>query len=311
MKKLMVLGLAALSFSSISKAWIEGRENSGDPYLSPQVEECSQNLYINLSTYSSSTDKACSYGRTDRDFQTCAINTTKRFRDDSRVVFAGFLCAKGVGATNYRLQDCTMRLTDFFGPQYIDYNLITCRKVANPDFGNCVVELYKSGGLNVEDQNATADSFRLCKNQTNYQLNQCIIENHRYQGLSGPDAARICLEKFDPAVKARKEAERIAAEQHRIEEQRRLEEQRRIEEQRRLQQKRQEEAKRQEQVRLEAQRRAEEQLRQQELQAQEVKRKQDEQAKKDEEKKSSGSNGSSSSGDNSGGGVIVDLPNFE
>ncbi|MGZ3773206.1 MAG: hypothetical protein ACXVCY_02435 [Pseudobdellovibrionaceae bacterium] len=292
MKKFIIISLSALSFSNASQAWIENSDYNSSEYSSSEIEQCSDNLYVNLGIFSSAGDEACSFGRTDLAFQQCTINTTKRIGDDAQVALAGYLCANGIGATNYRLQDCTVTLTRFFGPQYRDYNLKTCLKTTNPNFGNCVVEMYQRGGQDVENQNLPVDGFRLCKDQVNVQLNQCIIDNHQFKGLSGAKASRSCLEKFDPATVAKRQAQ----------------------EQLRLQEQQRQKARQQQQNQTQIQPTPSTQPSQQSVQPVQTKEKaknsDNVQPKSSEEQKPKSTDASAGNSSNGSGGVIVDLPNF-
>ncbi|WP_374074870.1 hypothetical protein [Bdellovibrio bacteriovorus] len=348
MNKFVALTLSVVMFSSVSNAWIVQGEKWEQPrppgYVT--VEECSANLYQKLSTYESATDAACSHGRTDREFQKCTIELTKKkFRD---VEVAGFFCAKNEARS--QVHQCTLSLTNYFFDvardpnfDYRSYALSLCQSSLNPSYAGCVIDLYSRGGQEINNASLQTDANRLCRNATNEELNSCIIKAYNNEGKSGSQAARICLEQHDPVAKARREAElrRIeeekrrraeaerraaeqraaeqraaaqrvaeqraaeqrtaeqrAAEQRRIEEQRRQEDQRRQGDQRTQEQKRQEELRRQQ----EEQRRKDEEAR---------KKKEEEEKKKQQEQQQQPSNPPAPSNGGTGGGVIVDLPNFE
>ncbi|MEK2646450.1 hypothetical protein [Bdellovibrio sp. BCCA] len=268
--------------------------------------------------------QACLYsnGRGDREFRNCTLEFTKNI---SKKDFdtAGLLCSRN--ETRSQVQQCTLSLSRYLvgvtedrNFDYRSYALGLCQGTINPSYSSCVIDLYSRGGQEIENSRLATDAHRLCRNNTNQELNKCIISAYNNDGLSGVQAARVCLEKFDPVAKARREAElrrieedkrrqaeeaRRAAEQ-RAAEQRRLDEQRRQEEQRRQsadqQQQRTQEQKRQEELRRqqEEQRKKDEEAR---------KKKEEEEKKKQQEQQKQPSNPPA----NNGGGVIVDLPAFE
>lgn len=274
-------------------------------------QTCAESLYVRLSTYMSSTQNACSYGRTDLAFQDCAVLVAHRFGDDY-VEVAGQACALSRSLTS----------------------------------ASCATELYLRGGLYVTNSSQSADGIRICSSPAGEEIKNCIVEKYQSRQLSGLEAAKVCFEKFDPETKARKEAElRRIAELQRIAEQRLRQEaaQRASAEARRVELEKQ----RQDDLRQEAARKAQEARKTEELRKIEDARKVDASRKADEARKAAeGSNraaeakkvddskGSaaakkSESGKRSegaqkktepqpppkdsgnSGGVIVDLPNFE
>lgn len=259
MKKVFALTLAALTFSSVSHAWIIKGNNTPSPSQPVSrgisVEDCSDSLYQSLSTFSSSTDAACSYGRTDREFQRCTISIAQEI-----------------------------------GHQYVQLAGQACAAARNTAEANCAIDLYFRGGLYVSNNSMSADGVRVCSHVEKDQLKSCVINQYQTRGKSGVDAARICLEQFDPAVKARREAEqkRIEAEK-RAAEAKRQEELRRQEEQRRQQQQ------------------AEQKKKDEEARKKEEERKRQEQQQQQQQTQPS----APISTPDVGGGVIVDLPNFE
>nr|WP_295900547.1 hypothetical protein [uncultured Bdellovibrio sp.] len=350
MNKFVSLTLSVIMFSSVSNARIV---KGNGPQPQPQsryvsVEDCGSSLYNQLSTYRSATDAACSHGRTDYEFQQCAIKLSNLRYPFAGIETAGFFCANNVQDT--RTQDCTISLAKYFNsvgwdaPQYGDprlYSLSLCRGSLNPSYAQCVITLHSRGGQELQDTSLAIDAHRLCRNGTNQELNNCITDAYYNNGMSGPQAARVCLEKFDPVAKARREAElrrieedkrrqaeeaRRAAEQRaaaqraaeqraaeqraaeqRAVEQRRLDEQRRQEEQRRqsTEQQQQQQQRTQEQKRQEELRRQQEEQRKKDEEAR--KKKEEEEKKKQQEQQQQPSNPPA----NNGGGVIVDLPAFE
>lgn len=207
------------------------------------VDECSESLYINLSIYASAGDSACSHGRTDSDFQ-----------------------------------NCTIRLTREIGDDHVDIAGRACAKMKSYEEAQCATDLYLKGGLYVYNYDLAYDGQRVCSRHESRDIKKCIIDAYQSLKASGQEAAKKCVEKFDPVARARREAEirRIAEEKARIEADR---------------QKVEAEKKKQE----EARKKAEEENRKKE----EARKKAEEDKKKAEPPKS-----------DSGGGVIVDLPNL-
>lgn len=190
MKMLMALTFSVLTFSSLAQARLVSSN-------SVSVDECSDSLYNKLATFSSLTDKVCSHGRTDFEFQGCVVTVANRMGQDS-IEIAGQACA------------ATSEISEAL----------------------CAVDLYYSGGLYVRHDSLPVDGARICSRREKHPLKVCIIDQYQHKGLSGIRAAEVCLEKIDPVAKARKEAElkRIEAEKRR--EAKRQEEARRQEEQR-------------------------------------------------------------------------------
>lgn len=284
----VAIALSGISQTSIAKIV---------PADAVSEQTCAENLYIRLGTYMSSTQRACSYGRTDSEFQDCATLVARQFGDDY-VEVAGQACALSRSLPG----------------------------------ASCATELYLRGGLYVSNNSQSADGIRICALPASEEIKKCIVERYQSRQSSGLDAAKVCIEKFDPMVKARKEADlRRLAEQKRIEEQRRAEEQRRqFEAQQAAAEARKAEqaARNAEELRkTEEARRAEAALKADEARKIEEAKKAAEaqkiaEAKKAEEaKKSADAKKAVDSpkkkdpqppkDSGSGGGVIVDLPNFE
>ncbi|WP_413943223.1 hypothetical protein [Bdellovibrio sp. HCB-162] len=306
MKKIIALTLSALTFSSVSNAWIiKGNNSQPERQRYVSVEECSASLFQNMSTYESETDAACSFGRTEYEFQRCVITVVREI-GDRNVQVAGQACAA----------------------------------TGSAEIAQCAADLYFRGGLYIVNRGASSDGARVCANSERYQIKNCIIDQYQNNRQSGEVAARTCIEKYDPVARARREAElrRIEEDKRRqAEEARRAAEQRaaaqraaeqraaeqraadqRAAEQRRLdEQRRQEEQRRQSTEQQQQQQRTQEQKRQEELRRQqEEQRKKDEEARKkkeEEEKKKQQEQQKQPSNPpaNNGGGVIVDLPAFE
>lgn len=275
MKKLfLAIAISTLAVSSVSQAWIiKGKKAAPPPVQSYiTVEDCSDSLYINLSTFSSSTDRACSYGRTDLAFQQCTISLAKIVGHDN-VEAAGHACAS----------------TRSF------------------EEAKCAVELFFKGGTYIVNPTLSADGVRICARRERNEIKSCIIEKYQYQSVSGIDAAKVCIEQFDPEMKARREAElrRLEEQRRRQAEAARIAEIRRQEEQNRLN----------EQRRIEEQRRLEEKKRQEDLRQQEEARSIEAGRRKNESKsqptKVSPKNEALTAPSDNGDGVILDLPNFD
>lgn len=279
MKKLiMAVAVSTLAMSSVSQAWIiKGKRTTPEPVQSYiTVEDCSESLYIRLSTFSSSTDQACSYGRTDLAFQQCTIN-----------------------------------LANVVGHENVEVAGHACASTRNVEEARCAADLFFKGGTYIVNQAMASDGVRICSLPERNQIKNCIIEKYQSGRVSAADAAKLCIEQFDPVARARKEAElrRIEEERRRqaevrAEEIRRQEEQRRTNEQRRMdEQRRKEEARRQEDLR----RQQEEQRRKQE----DTRRAEEEKRKQDSKPKAPPKTDAPSAPSNSADGVILDLPNFE
>lgn len=337
MKKIIALTLSALTVSSVSHAGLFSRRKPQPaPMRIVSVQECSENLYINLSTYESSTDRACSYGATNSEFQDCVIDSVGQL---------------GANSNNREMYSWLVETSGFM-----------CSR--SREYAQCVIDLDKQGGLSITNSRNTLDGFEVCKLGEREQIKNCIIDNYQRGSGSSDVIANFCIEQFDPVARARKEAEqrRIeearrareiaarAAEQRRQEDlrrqqeqqriaadQRRAEEQRRLEEQRRQQQQQTQPvpvptkkpqvnmepaplplppAKNQdEQKRLDEQRRQQQQKdaqrAEEERKRQEAERnKKAEEDKKKKEQQSSSPSSEPSNPPPTDGGVIVDLPNF-
>lgn len=283
MKNILALVLVTLTFANQAQAW--GKRDRQVPPPAPHYvsrEECSANLYSQLGTFESLTDQACSYGRTDFEFQRCTVELARYKFGDGKVDVAGFFCAKGV--LDSRVQDCTLQLSAKVSKDYQDYFVSICSQAVNPRFAECAADMYINGGQEFENLRATTDVLRLCRNQTNFELNTCIKDGVR-RGQNSDIVARACLEKHDPEIKARREAQRRAAEQARLEEQRRQQEAQRVAEQRRIEAQREAQRRAEEQRRLEEQRRQSQTQNQEQVRRQEELRKQEEARKKAEEQK--------------------------
>lgn len=229
MKKVLALALSVLSISAVSSAYDQNQYHN--PYLTQNVQNCAVHIHSEMNTIMWLAEQACSYGRTDVQFRQCTLNTAKT-RGETQLAFAGFLCANGVDSLDYRLQDCTLALTSHFGTQFMDYSLAFCRRSQNPTFSSCVIDLYKNGGVSVEDGSLIADGYHLCQHHTDEVLNQCIIAKHQRDGVSGGVAVEFCLDKYDPAYRHHKLAEKNRLEQQRKEQQ--LKEQARLAEEKKL-----------------------------------------------------------------------------
>ncbi len=288
MKKLILaVAVSTLAVSSVSQAWIiKGQRTTPQPVQSyVTVEDCSESLYINLSTFSSSTDRACSYGRTDLAFQQCTIN-----------------------------------LANVVGHENVEVAGHACASTRNVEEARCAADLFFKGGTYIVNPAMAADGMRICALPERNQIKNCIIEKYQYRRMSAADAAKVCIEQFDPVAKARKEAElRRIEEERRRQAEARAEEMRRQEEQRRMnEQRRQEEMRRQEEQRRSDEKRRQDDLRRQQ---EEQRRKQEDARRVEEEKKKQDSKPQApkappkteapSAPSNSEDGVIFDLPNFE
>lgn len=217
MKKVFALALSVLSISAVSSAYDQVQYNN--PYLPQNVQNCAAHIHSEMNTIMWLAEQACSYGRTDVQFRHCTLNIAKA-RGETQLAFAGFLCANGVDSLDYRLQDCTLELTSHFGTQFMDYSLAFCRRSQSPTFSSCVIDLYKNGGVSVEDNNLVADGYHLCQSGTNQGLNQCIIAKHQREGVSGGVAVESCLQTYDPGYRNHQLAEKNRLEQQRLEQQR-------------------------------------------------------------------------------------------
>lgn len=253
MKKILALTLAVLTTSSVSNAWIV-RGNGGNPGLATSrplsVEECSDSLYVNLNVFSSLADRACSYGRTDAEFQRCVTSVTPSI-----------------------------------GHQNVDVAGQACATTRNIDEANCALDLFFQGGQYVSNSAMASDGARLCAKTERSQLRSCIIDRYQNRRLSAADAAKVCLEQIDPVAKARREAELRRIAEVRANEQRRLADQRRLAERNRIQE--------------------------QNRKLQEEQKKKEEARKRNEAVKQNPQAVVAPAPVDDGGGVIVDLPNFE
>ncbi len=270
------------------------------PLRADSVQLCADELYWQLSTFSSTLEKACSYGATDASFRRCVVDlvsTANRAHDSFYVERAGYLCANEGGSR--ATISCVEKLERTFGGNSTAYSLSICKQSNHPQFAQCVSELFLRGGQYAEQ------AVVLCRNGVNRRLNDCIIEEYgRGHGASG--ALATCKVKYDPETRARVEAEK-----RRKEEQRRLEAERKAAEERR----RQEEIRRKQDEQSqqnELKRKQEEERRRQEAQKrkeEEEKRKKEEEGKaKNEPVRPPLPTPLPSDGDD---GVIVDLPMFE
>lgn len=130
-------------------------------------QKCAESLYVELSTYMSSTLRACSYGRTD-------------------ILF----------------QKCTTQVAGIFGNDNVEVAGQACSLLDSVPAAACASELYLRGGLYVSNRSQAADGVRICSLPNHDSLKKCIIEKYQSRQASGPQAAQQCLGVQNPPARA-------------------------------------------------------------------------------------------------------------